>query len=298
MATPPAQKSLSVYFFDVGHGDATIIRTPGGKNILVDAGGGGKKRDMGRDVILPFMRAHGIRRLDAVVMSHADSDHIGGMRSILASSVQVGEFLDPGYPHTAQLYDDILTMVKRRPQTKYRQPCAGDILDWGPELKVRVMGPVKPVDMGTNPNDSSLVIMLTYGAVSVLLTGDAGKSEERDMIDRFGPSLRARILKVGHHGSRNSSSEAFLKAVAPEVAVISASGREGQPKYRFALDRLKAAGATVYATDYNGTLTLTSDGRGFRITGATRSAPVWKGKALPQGGGVTHEPVRTQGALR
>lgn len=255
-AAPPIP--LTVYFLDVGHGDATVITTPGGRCVLIDAGGGRS----GGATVLSLLRAKGITRLDAVVMSHADSDHIGGMPAVLAGGIEVAEFLDPAYPHTTTLYRRVLETINDLPGTRYRTPRAGTILDWGEELRVRVLA---PGDKPQSTNDSSIVIRLTYGRISFLFMGDAGRRSERGMVDRYGAGLRAQVLKAGHHGSKSSSTGPFLDAVKPEVAIVSARGTDPDGPFRETIDRLRGAGATVYQTGRYGMITVRSNGRGYGV---------------------------------
>lgn len=256
-ATPPAP-TLAVHVLDVGHGDAIVILTPGGRCVLIDAGGSRR----GGGAVLSLLKEKGIRRLDTVVMSHADSDHIGGMPAVFAGGIEIGEFLDPGYPHTTALYRRVLEAVQAMPGTRYRTPRAGEVLDWGRELRVRVLA---PGDDPRGTNDSSIVIRLTYGRVSFLFTGDAGRRSEREMARRFGTGLRAQVLKAGHHGSKSSSTGPFLKLVKPEVAIVSARGAGPDDPYRETTARLRAAGARIYQTGRYGMVTVYSDGAGYRV---------------------------------
>lgn len=256
-AAPPASP-LAVHVLDVGHGDAIVILTPGGRCVLIDAGGGRR----GGGAVLSLLKEKRVRRLDTVVMSHADSDHIGGMPAVLSSGIEVGEFLDPGYPHTTTLYRRVLEAVQARPETRYRTPRAGELLDWGKELQVRVLA---PGDDPRGTNDSSIVIRLTYGTVSFLFTGDAGRRSEREMARRFGTGLRAQVLKAGHHGSKSSSTAPFLKLVKPEVAIVSTRGAGPDDPYRETTARLRAAGSKIYQTGRYGMVTVYSDGAGYRV---------------------------------
>lgn len=278
---------LAVYFLDVTGGEATVIATPGGRHVLIDAAGGHR----GGEEILSFLRKRGITRLDTVVMSHADSDHIGGMPTVLGSPLAIGEFLDPGYPHTTTLYADVLKAVRERATTRYRVVKAGDSVDWGRELTVRVLNPSgKP----RSTNDSSIVVQLIYGKISFLLTGDAGRKPEGQMVKRNGAGLRSRILKVAHHGSRSSSTEPFLAAVRPEIAVARTSRASADGQYKETFDRLRKAGAKVFITGRDGTVTVESDGRGYRVM--TERPPVRTGALVRETPACT-APLRLPSAV-
>jgi competence protein ComEC len=260
-------KELEVVFLDVGQGDSTLINTPGGKHILIDGGigkGSFGSEDQGKKTILPYLRSHGIRHLDVVVGTHPDFDHIGGLVSIIrAKNHTVGEVLDPGVAHPSGGYLDLLKAIQERPEIKYIQPRAGDVLDWGDEVEVEVISP--PYLLKDN-NESSIVIKLSYEDISFLFTGDAAGIAENLMIGKYNYRLRSTILKAGHHGSKHSSTEEFLKKVRPEVAVFSC-GKEnkyGHPNDE-TIERLKKIGAKMYRTDHQGTITITTDGKDYHV---------------------------------
>ena len=244
-----------------------MINTPGGKHILIDGRigeGSFGSEDQGKKTILPYLRSHGIDHLDVVVGTHPDFDHIGGLAStIRAKRLTVGEFIDPGVAHPSRGYMDLLNAVKECPEIKYRQPRAGDILDLGKEVEVEVISP--PYLLKDN-NESSIVIKLTYGDVSFLFTGDAAGSAEQLMRDRYGWRLRSTILKAGHHGSKHSSSEGFLRKVRPEVAIFSCgkNNNYGHP-HPETIERLQGVGASMYRTDKQGTITITTDGKNYQV---------------------------------
>ncbi|MDD5557984.1 MAG: helix-hairpin-helix domain-containing protein [bacterium] len=288
-AAPPAavglkraRAAVTVHFLDVDQGDATLIVTAAGKTALIDGGMGGsgyKTKDKGKTVILPLLKEKGITRLDYMVMTHPDFDHIGGLVYILENTrkgseqpLEIVEFLDPGHPGTTYLYQELLEAVKARPEIKYRLVKSGDALDLGAGVKADVVG---PKDLFDDPNNSSIVIRLAVGDVSMLLTGDAAFKAEKAMLEEHGGGLRSTILKAGHHGSGHSSGEEFLATVKPEVIIISAG-----PRNKFllpdaqALKRLEATGAKIYRTDYQGTITVSTDGKGYMIDAEREAPPV------------------------
>ncbi|MFH1038163.1 MAG: ComEC/Rec2 family competence protein [PVC group bacterium] len=260
-------REIEVVFLDVGQGDATLIITPGGKRILIDGGtgeGAFGSEDQGKKVILPYLRRASIERLDTVIATHPDFDHIGGLVSVVnAKNLEIGEVLDAGVPHPSEGYLELLQAVQDRPEIVYRQPRAGDVLDWGEDVMVEVLSP--PYLFKDN-NNSSIVVKLSYGDVSFLFTGDAAGSAEQIMVKKYGGRLRSTVLKAGHHGSKQSTTELFLKRVRPEIAVFScgAENTYGHP-HEETIARLKKIGATMYRTDEQGTITIITDGKEYHV---------------------------------
>lgn len=248
---------LKVTFIDVGEGDSCLIQTPGGKNILIDGGKGSGGKEA-----LPFLKRKGIRRIDTMVATHPDMDHIGGLLAVLDSNIRIGEVLDCGKAHTTATYRNFLNKIEQRKATKYSQPRAGQTLNWGEEIKVRVLS---PPHLRWNSNDCSIVIKLTYGRVSFLFTGDAAEEAEKEMVSHFSTKLKSTILKAGHHGSRSSSSDDFLRVVRPKIAVISVGKNPYGHPTKEVLDRLTHLGIKVYRTDLKGNITITTDGEDYRV---------------------------------
>ena len=186
-------EELKVVFLDVGQGDATLITTPGGKHILIDGGVGegyGTK-DQGKKTVLPYLRKKGIRKLDTVIASHPDFDHIGGLVSIIKSKpTQIGEVLDPGLAHPSEAYLELLKAIQERPEIQYSQPRAGDMLEWGEEVRAEVVSP--PYLLKDN-NECSIVIKMTYGDISFLFTADAAGTAEKLMMGKYAYRLRSTI---------------------------------------------------------------------------------------------------------
>ncbi|MCX6358019.1 MAG: MBL fold metallo-hydrolase, partial [Candidatus Aureabacteria bacterium] len=192
---------LTVTFLDVGQGDSTVITSPAGKTVIVDGGLGGagyKKKDKGKTVILPFLEKNKIKTVDYMVMTHPDFDHIGGFNYLLDETksgskypLTIKEFLDPGYQHGTILYSEILESIKRRPELKYRNPKRGDTLDLGEGVKAEIVG---PDHIYKDPNNSSIVLKITYGKISFLLTGDAETESEHDIIRNYGDALKSTVL--------------------------------------------------------------------------------------------------------
>lgn len=258
----PSRGGLALHLLDVGQGDAMAIRTPGGRWIVIDAGPSGNGFDAGARVVGPYLARLGVRRIEAFVLSHAHKDHVGGAAA-LASRFPIGLAIDPGEPFVEASYHTWLETLAER-GVRWRRASVGD--RWsidGVEFRV-VHPPVHWNQRGIDLNEDSIVLELRYGAFVALLTGDAGFPAESLLATVVGPVA---LLKVGHHGSRHSTSASFLAAVAPQAAVISV-GRNGYGHPAPAtLDRLREAGVPVWRTDQHGTVRVETDGRSFTVRG-------------------------------
>ena len=251
---------LELVFLDVGQGDAALIMFPNGRTMLIDAGPRTAFADAGRYTIVPYLQRKQIRVLDAVVVTHPDSDHLGGVPSILRA-VQVNRLLHSGRPHDSELYDEVLHLVDSL-NIPYYALRTGDTLSIDASVRVRVLHPAAP-HLQDNPNASSIVLHLRFGRTSALLMGDAEREAEAEIIRRFGDSVESDVLKVGHHGSRTSSTPLMLSRVLSEdaIAVVSAGGsnRFGHPDSSV-VRRLRSYGAQIRRTDRDGAVHVVSDG--------------------------------------
>lgn len=255
---------LLVAVLDVGQADAIIVKAPSGKSMLVDAGNGAE--DV-RRTILPFLKQQGISQLDYAVLTHPDQDHVGGMPAVL-SSLKVDAFVDSVQPGvTNNAYRDTLQLVRDKRIKAVKARYGKTSVDLGPEVQVQVLGPEDPLlEKGDSvENNNSVVLRLTYGKVSYLLTGDI-ESEAEERILGYKVDIRSQILKVAHHGSRYTTSDKFLDAVKPEVALISAGAdnRYGHP-HKETLNRLDKRGVKVFRTDLKGSILVRSDGERYSI---------------------------------
>jgi competence protein ComEC len=256
----PTETMLRVTFLDVGQGDAALIELPEGPRLLVDGGPGGARRfDVGERVLAPFLWNRPVGHLDVVALSHWDLDHSGGLAAVL-SRFSIGEFWESGRaPAGASEAAAVLT----RSRTPRRVLAAGQRL-WLGRALITVLGP------GPGPpgaaNDDSLVLRLDWRGVSLLLPGDLGARGEAQLLERGGP-LQTLALKVAHHGSRFSSTGAFLEAARPQLAVVSVGARNpfGHPSPD-ALARLAGFGARIYRTDRDGAVILETDGHRLHVT--------------------------------
>jgi competence protein ComEC len=246
----PTGQNLKVSYINVGQGDSILIQTPTGKNVLIDGG----KSDQAT-TIENYLHSAGVSTLDDVIATHADSDHIGSLDSII-KDFNIGKVYMPNVTNTTYTFEDLLTAMKSKGLT-FNKVKAGGNLDLGTGIGADFVGPVK--DSYTEENNCSAVLHLTYGSTSFLFTGDAETESENDMI-ASGANLKSTVLKVGHHGSASSTSEAFLSAVNPKYAVISVGPNSYGHPTEEVLDRLSKHGVSVYRTDISGTIVASSDG--------------------------------------
>lgn len=251
---------LSLYVLDVGQGDAIALRSPRGRWVLVDAGPRTRGGDAGRRVVLPFLRRNGARGLAALLISHGDGDHLGGV-PVVAAALHPELVLEPGQPLGTTLYLQHLAVVDRE-GLSWQAARTGDtvVVD---SVTIAVLHPSAHwIARQTVPNENSLVLRISYGCFDAILAGDAGAPAESTLLAAGAQSLAdVDVLKVGHHGSRNGTTEPWLDVLQPRVALISV-GRNGygHPAPEV-LERLRARGIPVYRTDRGGTVTLRTDGR-------------------------------------
>lgn len=247
---------MSVHVLDVGKADAIFV-TCEGKNILIDAG----ETDIHK-AAYEYLRRRNVKELDFLVLTHQHSDHVGCMAHIVdrlnVKSVTMPHLKDDMVP-TLKSYERLLLALDRK-NMKIKKPEPGSSFDIG-SLKVDILGPVKQYD---DMNSNSIVLKLTYKNRSFLFTGDAGKESERDMI-AMGYNLKADVLKVGHHGSKTATSQAFLNRVQPSYAVISVGEDRNKLPKKEIIDRLKKNNIKTYRTDLDGTVVLATDGDNIKI---------------------------------
>ncbi|MEC7985077.1 MAG: MBL fold metallo-hydrolase [Myxococcota bacterium] len=250
---------LNVEILDVGQGDSILIRSPAGKTVLID-GGTGRKNN-----IVDYLRARQIEELNMMVATHAHADHIGGLDEVLAA-IPVKLFLDSGLPHTTQSYKKVMNLVENK-NIKYMTAKAGRIFRLDDGIELKILHPQDALLRSTRSdlNSNSVVIRLTHKNNCFLFTGDAEEPTEHLLVQKGLEPCK--VLKVSHHGSNHSSTPSFLKAVQPEIALISlgAGNRYGHPGTE-SMKRLKRTGAAIYRTDLLGTIQLQSDGNQITVT--------------------------------
>ncbi len=251
---PPGELELRV--FDVGQGDAILLRF-GERALLVDAG---PDPQTARQVLLPRLARLGVDRLDALALTHADADHIGGAADIL-KALPVSAIWMAAKDHAHPLLS-VIEAAAHRAGTVLERPVDGQILDWHPAVSLQAL--FASPDVARGDNNQSMVLRVRVGEADILLTGDIERAAERDLVARAS-GLEADVLKVAHHGAGTSSSHEFLAAVQPQVAIISAGlGNAFNHPRDDVLQRLRAMGAHVFRTDLAGDVVVRTDGQ--RIT--------------------------------
>ncbi len=253
-AVPPAR--LRIHFLDVGQGECILVQTPGGRNLLIDAGS-----ERSGQAIKNYLAKQQVNRLDVVVGTYPQTDHIGSLDAIIRTYA-IGQVYLPKVRTASQKFAAVQAAIRAK-GLKIDRPAAGSLIPLDPALQVTILAPNSP--RYRHFNEYSIVLKIGYGKTAFLLTGDAGRESEREML-AHGYDLRADLLKVGHHGSDSSSMGKFLAAVLPKYAVISV-GKWNSFNFpgKNTLKRLKLFGASVYRTDYNGTIVAVSDGKTIQL---------------------------------
>lgn len=252
---------MKVYFFDIGQGDSIFIETPSGFQLLIDGGPDNKVLSKLGEV-MPFYD----RDIDVVVASHPHADHIVGLMSVL-ERYEVKNIIEAKESYNSSEFKAWRDAVNQE-SANDTEAMAGKIIDLGDGVTLTILHPFESVaeDNPKNPHDDVVVVMLKYKDLEIMLTGDMETKVERRLI-LAEENLDSDVLKVGHHGSKTSTSEEFLSATTPEVAVIQVGvkNRYGHPSAEV-LDRLSNYGIKYYRTDLNGDIKLISDGISYLIS--------------------------------
>jgi len=261
-----ASALLATHAIHVGQGDAFAVRTPAGRWLLIDTGPRTDGYDAGRRRVVPFLLARGVTRIDALILTHPDADHIGGAEAVL-ESLDVRAVIDPALPAGKDMYIETLRRARGRGAVWYAGRAGRElVID---DVALRFLYPEEDsLDASLGANDFSVVFRLAYGRFGALFLGDAPSAVENALVRDHGNALAADVLKVGHHGSRTSTSDSLLAVVRPRVALVSAGARNryGHPDPTV-IDRLGRNGVLVLRTDRQGSLRVRVDGAGrVRLT--------------------------------
>jgi competence protein ComEC len=266
---PPPGGTLRAVVLDVGQGDATVLTLPDGTSLLIDAGGlAGTSFDIGGRVVMPALRALGVQRLHALVVTHGDPDHIGGAESVI-QRLRPDNVWDgvPVPPHSG-----LRSLMARANDAHavWRTVRPGDVERAG-GVEIRVLHPPPPEwERQRVRNDDSIVVQVDFGNVSIVLPGDIGSATERAIVPAF-QLRRTVILKAAHHGSATSSSDEFLDAAHPD-AVIFSSGRDnrfGHPA-PVVVERFARRRVAMFNTAEDGAVFVETDGKTVEVKGWTR----------------------------
>ncbi len=245
------QENLKIYFIDVGQADSILVSNKE-HNMLIDAG-----NNEDGDMVVDFVKNKGIEKLDYLIGTHPHEDHIGGLDDVINSDIKIENMLMPKMQTNTKTFEDVLDAIQNK-GLKVTAPKKGDKLTLG-DANIEIM--TDSIINKDNINLSSITLQLQYGNNKFLFMGDAEKENEETIewknID---------LLKVGHHGSKTSSSTKFLSQTKPKISIIMAEegNSYGLPKQEI-LERLEKVGSTIYRTDKNGTITVTSNGQKITV---------------------------------
>ena len=261
-AAPGKVDEMQVHFIDVGQGDSTLI-TCGNHSMLIDAGDDSKGT-----AIQNYLQKQKVEKLDYLVLTHPDADHIGGA-PVIITKFNIDKVFMSNYEKDNKTYQKLIQALDNK-RLKHSTPKVGTQYSLG-TATVTILAPNDKYD---NPNDSSIALLIQNGDNTFLFTGDAGEDAENDILNNK-IDISVDVYKVGHHGSRYSTSKDFFKAVNPTYAVISCGENNsyGHP-HAETLNTLRTNGVKVYRTDEDGTIIATSDGK--KITFNVPASETWK----------------------
>jgi competence protein ComEC len=252
-------RQMRVTMLDVGQGDAILLEFSNGKRVLVDAGPRNPSFDAGARTIGPWLRRNGISTLDAIIITHAHDDHLGGCPFLL-SDLTVRSLIVPDTSGVPKSVRALIDQANRK-GVPIHVAHEGNCLQFDPLTRIFVLGPSEK-QISDDPNDRSIVLKVLFGSSSLLLSGDASVRAESRMVLLAGPLLKSNVLKIAHHGAATSSGDLFLETVRPSLAVISVGriNKFNHPSPK-TLERLRRFGVVTSRTDVDGAVILQSEGR-------------------------------------
>ncbi len=254
-------RDFTVYFIDVGQGDCTLIKTKSNRTIMIDSGGNEniEEYDIGKQVLVPYLLTRGIKKLDYIMVSHFHADHCNGFIEVI-NRIKIGAILIAKQDTYTKEFDTIKNIAqKRKVSIKYVKQGDKIKLDNSTTLEILYIG--KDVN---NLNNTSIMARIKYNNFSILFTGDAEKEEEEAILKACdNKTLKSNVLKVGHHGARTSSTQEFLDAVKPQIALIGVGEKNnfGHPSSEV-INRLKSFNIEIYRTDQMGEITIKVNSKG------------------------------------
>lgn len=255
---------LIIMFLDIGQGDSTLIIFPNQKAMLIDGGDRGQS-----NTIISILDEYNIEKINDVVATHPDTDHIGGLLDVI-QNVPIDKIYDSGQEHNTQTFENYLDLIESKgiPFNLAREN--NEINDLDSKVNIKILNPPEPLFTGTENdiNNNSIVLKLSYSNFSILMTGDIGEIPEERLVVNNETIKDMDILKVPHHGSKFSSTIEFLQYVNPQIAVISAgeNNRYGHPDLE-TLERLENQESIdhIFRTDIDGTIILITDGNQYAM---------------------------------
>lgn len=248
------QAEMKVHFIDVGQGDSILIQTPSNKNVLIDGG----PPEAGKKVVA-YLNKLEIKKLDLLIATHPDIDHIGGLPHVM-KSIKIDQIIDSGKFYTTKTYAKYINQIHQQeiPITIAKQ---NEQINVDPLLHIKVLN---TYERRKSNNQSSIVLKISFNQISFLLLGDVERAQEKELLEKY--NIEADFVKIAHHGSRTSSSLPFLQAVNPTVALITYSKKNdyGHPVNRV-IKNLDKLNTMIYSTAVFGDIMISTDGISYFI---------------------------------
>lgn len=245
---------MTVHFIDVGQGDSILIQTPSGKNVLVD--GGPPKAAKG---VVAFLEQHNVEKIDLLIATHPDIDHIGGLTHVL-KSFKVDRIIDSGKIYTTKTYATYISQILKR-QIPVEIAKQNDLIQIDPLLKFRILN----AHTGSkNNNESSIVLRVSFKEIDFLLMSDVEEEQEIVLMEKY--NIQSEVLKIAHHGSSTSTTLGFLKEVNADIGILTYSKKNdyGHPVDRV-IENLHKTKTAIYSTAVFGNISISTDGENYLI---------------------------------
>ncbi|ASN06886.1 ComEC/Rec2 family competence protein [Virgibacillus necropolis] len=248
------QSNMEVHFIDVGQGDSILLETPENKTILIDGG----TPESGDDIV-EYLKKQQVTKIDLLIVTHPDIDHIGGLTKVMKST-KVKKVLDSGKLYTTKTYRKYISEIAKQ-NIPVEIAEKNQLIKLDPSIKIKVLNTYEPF---RSNNESSIALKVTYKKMDFLFMGDIKKEQEKELIQT--EDLQAEILKVAHHGSKTSTSIGFLEEVRPEVAILTYSKKNdyGHPVGRV-IQNLYQVNAFIFSTAVFGNISITTNGTEYYI---------------------------------